>query len=116
MKPILCNGVQCDVADALVRENAELSQQLGNLLAVIHRDDGGYRAQYGNVSAVSEAIMIVSGLRQELDSALFDLKVGDEKLKTATAWSDRPDWGRQLPGAELYDRAMKRHQPQKEKP
>jgi len=104
MKPILYNIIQRATAEALVRENAELSQQLGNLLAVIHRDDGGYRAQHGNQKAVSEAIMIVSGLRQELDSALFDLQVGVEKLKTATAWSDRPDWGRQLPGAEIFDR------------
>jgi hypothetical protein len=109
MKPILYNIIQRATAEALVRENAELSQQLGNLLAVIHRDDGGYRAQHGNQKAVEEAIMIVSGRRQELDSALFDLKVGDEKLKTATAWSDRPDWGRQLPGAEIFDRSnMKR--------
>jgi hypothetical protein len=42
-----------------------LERDLGNLLAVIHRDGGYYAAKHGNTKASQDAEAIVIGLRME---------------------------------------------------
>jgi len=59
-------------------------QHLGNILAIIHRDDGSYRAEHGNEKAVADAIKVVSDLRTTCESlkAINALPVGDAERDT----------------------------------
>lgn len=50
-------------------ENAELATELGNLLAVIHRDGGQYQSQHGTAKAVADARDVVIALRAESNRA-----------------------------------------------
>ena len=60
-------------------------QMLGDLLAIIHRDGGDYKAQHGTQKAVEDAITVVSDLRQQLDVALFDLQAAESRAAQADA-------------------------------
>jgi len=54
-------------------------QMLGDLLAIIHRDGGHYRAQHGTQVAVADAHKIWGELLQQLDEALFDLQAAESR-------------------------------------
>lgn len=56
-----------DEIDRLSAELAEVSQWLGNLLAIIHRDGGHYQAEHGTEKACTDAETAVHVLRGSLD-------------------------------------------------
>jgi len=58
-----------DRTSSLDRTIAALSSQLGNLLAVIHRDGGHYESEHGTEKAVTDAMQRICDTRAGLDAA-----------------------------------------------
>lgn len=60
-------------AAGVIRKQADtiaaLSSQLGNLLAVIHRDGGHYESEHGTEKAVTDAMQRICDTRAGLDAA-----------------------------------------------
>lgn len=56
-----------DELQAEVDELKEVQHELRELLAVIHRDGGHYRAEHGDVKATRDAVNVIHRLRREQD-------------------------------------------------
>jgi len=67
--------LRADLAAAVAKRNewaggaARLSSQLGNLLAVIHRDGGHYEAEHGTEKACADAMQRICDTRARLGAA-----------------------------------------------
>lgn len=73
---------RCEEAE---RERAELLQELGNLLAIIHRDGGHYMSKHGVKKAIEDAHTIWAGLIDlEADNATLR-----KRLEPIEEWWDR---------------------------
>ena len=56
------------IITALQNERDGLRRNLGNLLAVIHRDGGHYQGENGDDKASEDAQMVVCNLRTKIDN------------------------------------------------
>ena len=67
--------LRAELAAAVAKRNewaggaARLSSQLGNLLAVIHRDGGHYESEYGTEKACADAMQRICDTRARLGAA-----------------------------------------------
>ena len=79
--------------DALTAENAALSQQLGNLLAIIHRDGGHHTCSVGMDQSVKDAHLVWARLVSEVERLRGALGYALESGVGTLYWGDDDDCG-----------------------
>lgn len=58
----------------LTAERDDAHKDLGNLLAIIHRDGGHYAEEHGKSEAYDQAVAVCASYRQAVDAAIAALK------------------------------------------
>lgn len=84
-------GQALDALDALTRELDGAKFNLGNILAVIHRDGGHYQGEHGGKKATDDAISAWANLMTDIDAA--HATIAAQSARIATLEEALRPWG-----------------------
>jgi len=70
------------LAEEINDKNVQLRADIGNLLAIMHRDGGHHEGEVGTHQATEDAIKVYYALRAELDEATEIIAYSDKCNKT----------------------------------